>query len=203
MSLLSVLIFYIFNLDLEILKSLSKKEIKIILTCIIISFLINILNNIFKVGLTYKGKLDLDVYIEIFTDFITKLLILLSGALFKDLVFAAYAFLFSNILKNLIFYYYFIINRSGLSFNLNQMSIIKMVNLLKLSIPYYLETISGILKNSYQIIILGLFFSPQVVGLVSTLKTLFYFLPIRVWGIVSKVIFYEFTRLYSLKKKNY
>lgn len=201
LSLLSVFIFYIFNLDLEILKSLSKKEIKIILTCIIISFLINIFNNIFKVGLTYKGKLDLDVYIEIFTDFITKLLILLSGALFKDLVFAAYAFLFSNILKNLIFYYYFIINRSGLSFNLNQMSIIKMVNLLKLSIPYYLETISGILKNSYQIIILGLFFSPQVVGLVSTLKTLFYFLPIRVWGIVGKVIFYEFTRLYSLKKK--
>ncbi len=199
--LLSILIFYFLNLDLEILKNLSKKEIKLILTCIIISFLINIFNNIFKVALTYKGKLDLDVYIEIFTDFISKLLILLFGAIFKDLVFAAYAFLFSNILKILIFYFYFIKSKTNLSFDFNLISINKIRNLIKLSIPYYLETISGILKNSYQIIILGLFFSPQVIGLVSTLKTLFYFLPIRAWGIIAKVIFYEFTRLYSLKKK--
>ena len=57
-----------------------------------------------------------------------------------------------------------------------------MFKLLKLSTSFDLEAMSGILKNSYQIIILGLFFSPQIIGLVSTLKTLFYFFPLRLMG---------------------
>ena len=199
LALLSFIFFNYFNFDLDILNTLNKNEIRIILYCIIISFLINLLNNIFKTALTYKGKLDLDVYIEIFSDFLSKLLILLLGIIFKNLLFAALALLIATILKIIIYYFYFIIGKTELSFNLKHISKNKMFNLFKLSTSYYLETISGILKNSYQIIILGLFFTPQIVGLVSTLKTLFYFLPIRTWGIVAKVIFYEFTRLYAIK----
>ena len=36
--------------------------------------------------------------------------------------------------------------------------------------------------------------------MISTFKTLFYFLPLRVWSVFSKVIFYEFTKLYAEKK---
>jgi hypothetical protein len=56
------------------------------------------------------------------------------------------------------------------------------------------------MKNSFQLIILGIFFNAQIVGLVSTFRTLFYFLPIRVWGIINKLIFYEIIKLYSNKK---
>jgi len=196
---LSFILIKYFDFKLDILKNLNKNEINIILYCIIISFLINILNNIFKTALTYKGKLALEVYIEIFTDFLSKLLILLLGIIFKHLLIAAVALLISNILKIIIFYFYYLVRKTELSLNLQYLSKKKMFKLLKLSTSYYLEAMSGILKNSYQIIILGLFFSPQIIGLVSTLKTLFYFFPLRIWGIFAKVILYEFTRLYSMK----
>ena len=32
------------------------------------------------------------------------------------------------------------------------------------------------------------------------MKTLFYFLPIRIWGIILRIINYEFTKLYAKKK---
>ena len=51
-----------------------------------------------------------------------------------------------------------------------------------------------------QIIILGIFFNAQIVGLVSTFKTLFYFFPLRTWSVFSRVIYYEFTKLYAEKK---
>lgn len=199
LALLSSILFNYINFDLDILNSLNKNEISFILYCITISFLINILNNIFKTAITYKGKLDLDVYIEIFSEFLSKLLILLLGLIFKDLLFAAIALLLATIFKIIIYYFYFLTGKTELSFNLKHVSKNKMLKLLKLSTSYYFETVSGILKNSYQIIILGIFFTPQIVGLVSTLKTLFYFFPIRIWGIVAKAIFYEFTRLYSIK----
>ena len=64
------------------------------------------------------------------------------------------------------------------------------------------NVLSYLIKNSFQIIILGIFFNAQIVGLVSTFRTLFYFVPIRVWGVINKVIFYELTKLYSNKKYN-
>ena len=204
-SILALSLFILFNyfdFNFDILNSLNKNEISFILYCIIVSFLINILNNIFKTALTYKGKLDLDVYIEIFSDFLSKFLILLIGIIFKNLLFAALALLIATILKIIIYYFYFLTSKTELSFNLKYLSKNKIFKLLKLSTSYYFETVSGILKNSYQIIILGIFFTPQIVGLVSTLKTLFYFFPIRIWGIVAKAIFYEFTRLYSIKNFN-
>ena len=96
---MSLILIKYFDFKLDILNNFNKNEISIILYCIIISFLINILNNIFKTALTYKGKLALDVYIEIFIDFLSKLLILLLGIIFKHLLIAAVALLISNILK--------------------------------------------------------------------------------------------------------
>ena len=49
---------------------------------------------------------------------------------------------------------------------------------------------------------LGIFFNAQVVGVVSTLKTLFYFLPIRIGGMLVKSLIYELTKFYAEKKIN-
>ena len=39
-------------------------------------------------------------------------------------------------------------------------------------------------------------------GIVSTFKTLFYFLPIKAWGIINNVFTYEFTKFYAQYKFN-
>ena len=127
---LSFILIKYFDFKLDILKNLNKNEISIILYCIIISFLINILNNIFKTALTYKGKLALEVYIEIFTDFLSKLLILLLGIIFKHLLIAAVALLISNILKIIIFYFYYLVRKTELSLNLQYLSKKKCLNYL-------------------------------------------------------------------------
>ena len=199
--LITTLIINFYDFDLNILKDLKPNELKIILVCIFLSFYLNIINGIFKTGITYWGRLDVDTYIEIFFDFLTKLLIIVSGLVFKGLLFASFALVFASIFKLIAFYFFFLNYNQYLTlFSFRLLSKKQIVKLFKLSIPYYLESVTGVMKNSFQIIILGIFFNSQIVGLFSTLRTLFYFLPIRVWGITGKVLMYEFTKLYSEKK---
>ena len=64
-----------YDFDLNILKNLKSNELKIILVCIFLSFYLNIINGIFKTGITYWGRLDVDTYIEIFFDFLVRILV--------------------------------------------------------------------------------------------------------------------------------
>ena len=199
--LIAALIINFYDFDLNILKDLNPKELNIILVCIFLSFYLNIINSIFKTGITFWGRLDIDIYLEIFFDFFTKILIIIFGLIFNELLFAFIAFLIANLLKITIFYFFFLnYNKYLTLFSFKLISKRQILKLFKLSTPYYFESVTNIIKHSFQIIILGIFFNAQIVGLVSTLKTLFYFLPIRCWGIVSKVVFYEFTKLYAEKK---
>ena len=199
--------FYDFNLN--ILKDLKSNELKIILICIFLSFYLNLFNNIFKTGISYWGRLDVITYLDTFFDFFTKLLIIISGLIFNELLFASIALLIASILKLIVFYYFFLNYNQYLTlFSFKLFSKKQIIKLFKLSTSYYLTAATGVIKNSSQIIILGVFFNSQVVGMVSTLKTLFYFLPLRVWSITGRTLFYEFIKLYSEKKfdllkKNY
>ena len=196
-----VLIINFYNFDLNILKDLNSNELNTILVCVFLTFYLNIFNSIFKTGITFWGRLDIGSYLEIFFDFFTKFLVIIFGLIFNELLFAFFALLTVNLLKIIIFYFFFLnYNKCLTLFSFNLVSKKKILKLFKLSTPYYFESATNIIKHSFQIIILGIFFNAQIVGLVSTLKTLFYFLPIRAWGIVSKVTFYEFTKLYAEKK---
>jgi len=198
---LTFIIIKFYDFNLKILNNLSLSDLKLMLICIFGSFYLNIINTIFKTGITYWGRLDIDTYLEIIFDIFSKILIVILGIIFDDLLFASFALLIASILKIITFYLFFINYNSFLSlFSFKLVSRKQVKKLLKLSIPYYLESLSGIIKNSFQIIILGIFFNANIVGMISTLRTLFYFLPIRVWGVVGKVIFYEFTKLYTEKK---
>lgn len=197
------------NFNLEILKNLNTSDLKIIILCIFLSFYLDVINGIFRTGITYSGRLDIDTYLQIIFDILSKLLIIIFGVIFGKLLFASYALLLINIIKIFFYYLYFtILNKFLILFSFKLISIKQSIRLVKISLPYHLDIVSGLMKNSFQIIILGIFFNAQIVGLVSTFKTLFYFLPIRVWDVITKVIFYELTKLYSNKryallKKNY
>ena len=197
------------DFNLAILKNLNTSDLKIIIICIFLSFYLEVINGIFRTGITYSGRLDIDTYLQIIFDILSKSLIIIFGVIFGELLFASYALLIVNIVKIFFYYLYFtILNKFLILFSFKLISIKQSIRLVKISLPYHLDIVSGLMKNSFQIIILGIFFNAQIVGLVSTFKTLFYFLPIRVWDVITKVIFYELTKLYANKKyillkKNY
>jgi len=199
--LITALIISFYDFDLNILKDLNEKEINIIMFCIFLSFYLDLFNSIFKTGITFWGRNDVATYIDTFFDLFTKLLIVVSGFLFNELFFAAVALLTAAIFKIITFYFFFInYNKYLTLFSFKLISKKEILKLFKLSIPYYFTNISGVIKHSSQIIILGIFFNSQIVGSVSTLKTLFYFMPSRLFGIFFRTISYEFIKLYAEKK---
>ena len=201
LSIISFLIIRSYDFKLDILRSINVNELKIILICVFSTFFLNIFNSIFRTGITYWGRLDISTYLETFFDLCSKVLIIILGIIFKKLVFAFIALLIASIFKIIIFYFFFLYYNKYLTlFSFNLISKKQLLKLFKLSIPYYLDSTSNIIKHSLQIIILGIFFNAQIVGLVSTLKTLFYFFPLRTWSVFSRVIYYEFTKLYAEKK---
>ena len=211
LTLIFVLIFFfltiifidVYDFNFEILKKLNSKDLQIIITCIFLSFYLDIINGIFKTGISYSGRLDVDTYLQMIFDILSKLAIIISGIIFGELLFASYALIIVNIVKIFSYYFFFIsFNKYLNPFSFKLISKKQIIRLIKISLPYHLDVISGLMKNSFQIIILGIFFNAQIVGLVSTFRTLFYFLPIRIWGLITKVIFYEFTKLYANKKYN-
>jgi len=199
--LITALIINFYDFDLNILKDLNEKEIYIIMFCIFLSFYLDLFNSIFKTGITFWGRNDVATYIDTFFDLFTKLLIVVSGFLFNELFVAAVALLTAAIFKIITFYFFFInYNKYLTLFSFKLISKKEILKLFKLSIPFYLTNIAAVIKHSSQIIILGIFFNAQIVGSVSTLKTLFYFMPSRVWSIFFRTITYEYIKLYSEKK---
>ena len=200
---LSGLLIFFYDFNLNILQGLKNNDLNVILACVFIPFYLHLINSILITGITYSGKLYIDTYIQIIFDFFTKTLIISFGLIFENILFAAIAFLAGNILKTFVFYFYYLnCNKKIKLFSIKLLSQKQVIRLFKLSIPYYFESINILLKNSYQIIILGLFFNAQLVGIVSTFKTLFYFLPIKAWGIINNVFIYEFTKFYAQYKFN-
>ena len=201
--LITALLINFYDFDLKILKDINSKDLKIILLCIFLSYYIRIINSIFQIGISYKGRLDIVTYLDIFFTFFSRILILIFGFFYQNLIYAGYAFLIASVFQIIIYYFFFSIYSKNLRlFSLKILSRKLLLKLLKLSAPYYLLNVNNIIKNSFQIIILGIFFNAQVVGTVSTLKTLFYFLPIRIGGMLVKSLIYELTKFYAEKKIN-
>ena len=179
--LITALLINFYDFDLKILKDINSKDLKIILLCIFLSYYIRIINSIFQIGISYKGRLDIVTYLDIFFTFFSRILILIFGFFYQNLIYAGYAFLIASVFQTIIYYFFFSIYSNNLRlFSLKILSKKLLLKLLKLSAPYYLEVANNIIKNSLQIIILGIFFNAQVVGTVSTLKTLFYFFPSKI-----------------------
>jgi len=205
---LTLLIISNINIQIEFIKKINTNDIDLILFLIISSFFLNFIISVLDVGISFKGNLYISNNLNSFFDIFSKILILLFGLYNNSILYASIAYFTSNIIKVLCYYIYFKLENNKFSlFSTSKFNIHTIIKIFKLSLPYYLISISTLIKHSYQIIIIGIFFGPNIVGLISTLKTLFYFLPIRVWSIVQRSIIYEFTKLYSknnffiLKKK--
>lgn len=188
-----------YNLDLKILDKISS-DLNLILICIFSIFFIEILNSIFVSGISFFGRIDINNYLEIFFDFFSKFGVIVCGLYLGDLLSASIFYLIISLIKIITYYLFFLkFNRVLVFCNFKYFSKSEIFRLFKLSLPHYLETIIYLMRNSFQIIIIGIFFNASIVGMISSLKTIFFFFPLRIWAIPMRVLNYEFTKSLTLK----
>ena len=188
------------DLNLDIFSTTEKDNLRLIFYIIFFCFFLKFLIGIFDCGISYKGKNYICENINTSFEIFSKILILIFGLISNNLLFAAYAYLTANILRLILFYFYFKkLSKELKLFKIKNLNFNKIIQLFRLSIPYYLKSLSSLLKHSYQILIIGVFFGPYIVGFISTIKTLFYFFPIRVWSIFQRTFMYEFAKLFAAK----
>ena len=126
--------------------------------------------------------------------------IIICGIFFDSLIYAAIIFFIVTILQTLILYYYYFKNKKYIFLSIKLASLKNSLKLFRLSLSYYAEVITTLVKHNGLIILLGIFFTAEIVGLVSTVKTLFYFLPLKFINLLVHTSIYEYSIAYSKKK---
>ena len=193
-------LFLLTELKFKIFESITLNELKFILFLIVLSFYFTIFDNILVTGISYWGKLNISTNVKTFFDIFIKMSIVISGIFFDSLIYAAIIFFIVAILRTLVLYYYFTIYKKYILLSIKLVSFKNSLKLFKLSLSYYAETLTTLIKHNGLIILLGIFFTAELVGLVSTAKTLFYFLPLKFVTTLIHTIIYEYSRAFGKKK---
>ena len=195
------LFFYFFNqIEFSALKNVTTKEIVIILFLLIISICLNQLGTIFSSVLQSLGKLYIIFYTSNIVDLIMKVSIGLSGFFFNSLVYPAIIYFIYHLLKFFIFFYFFLIHKKNIFFSFKYVSFRMIKRLFKLSIGHTAQLASNVINHSGIIFILGVFYSPYIIGYIATVKTLFYFFPVRFFTKLNHILYFEIANLYAKKK---
>jgi O-antigen/teichoic acid export membrane protein len=199
--LLLFLIYYFFNpLEFSVIKNMTTNEVMVILFLIVISICLNLLGNIFSSVLQSIGKLYIIFRTSNVIDFMMKISIALSGFFFHSLVYPALIFFIFHLIKLIIFFYFFLINKKNIFFSFKYFSFKIIKKLFKLSIGHTAQLTSNIINHSGIIFILGIFYNPYIIGYIATVKTLFYFFPVRFFTKLNHIIYFEVANLFAKKK---
>jgi O-antigen/teichoic acid export membrane protein len=195
------------QINLKTLENIDYDELKIIFLFIALSSHCLILDQIFYCGITYTGDTSRYNYSILFFDTLIKILIPFLGLYTNNLLYASLILFILSFFKTFFLYIIFKNqSKNNLNLKINLFDIKLSIKIFRLSLSYHLDNISHIIRNNGFIILIGIFFSPVVIGLISTVRTLFYFLPIRFLDILNSTLFFEFSKMhgkndiFSLKK---
>ena len=201
-SLISLGIFLTQDSNIEIFSNLDISNLDSILLLIILAFYFTILDNFFFLGITYTGNVSKYNYITLYYEIMLKILIPLSGIFFNDLIYPAIILLIINFLKNLTLFVIYKNNKKKLSLTFTNYDYKYIKFLFRLSLSFYFQNVSSIIKNNGILILSGFYFGPSIVGLITTAKTLFYYLPNRFLDILNSSLYYEYSKSFGQKKFN-
>ena len=190
-------LYLLIDLNLKIFENIGPNELRLTLLLIVLFFYFTIFDSILSTGIIYKGNLYISQNIKTIFDTSIKISIVISGIFFDSLIYAAIIFFIITILRTLVYYYYFTLHKKYIFLSLKLVNFKSSLKLFKLSLSYYSETLTTLMKHNGLIILFGIFFTAELVGLVSTAKTLFYFLPIRFLGIFSQTSIHEYSQAYG------
>ena len=172
------------------------KNIDFIFIFILMNLFLDIIKNFFYPTLSFDGSIKLWTKISIFGEILSKLLIIISAILFEFHFVFFFYFLSNFIIFMIIAYSFYIKNCKNyfvFSKKLFSFKIIKKIFIL--SITYFFEKISFIIKNDGLIFLIGNYFNLSTVSLISTMKTLFSFFPMKLLSILTFSSHIEFSKL--------
>jgi len=195
-----IFIITIFFLDLTKFKneSLNLSSLQYSYIFIVIAYYLELITYYFYPSLNYKGYTKIWVNQNSLYQVYSKILILTAFFL-KDFLYLGLLFLLSNLIRLVLIYYFHNKYKQNLNFNKKYFDKILVKELLLKSLSYSLEKLNYLIRQNGLILIIGKFFSPTVVTLVNTARTLFYFLPINFFDVLIHASIIEFSKL---KRKN-
>ena len=189
---------FINKLDFKILENIKSDELKLSILILFISFILNIYNNLFITKISYTGKSYLNDNLTTSFDLILKFFLIISGIFYNDFIILTLIFLIINLIKTVA--YYIISKKFNAVIKFEYFDVKRLYTIIRESAGNIIETISHTLKNNFQIILLGIFLNAPTVAIISTYKTLFYFMPIRMLDIISSTTNYEIINFYTKKQ---
>ncbi len=180
--------FYIFaNLD----KPIINENIKIIIV-VIISTLISIYcRGPIYLALTYKGSYTVFNYFEIASNLLVAILVPISFYFFDNFNYTFYILLIISILRLIICY--FLINDEYLVkfLSFKYLNFKQISKIIKYSLGFNFEQIALLIKGPGLIFLLGMNDNLSLVGFVTTLRTMFLYLPHRAYGVLFNTFLIE------------
>ena len=193
-----VTIFSLDKIDFKTLENIDVENFKIIFLFLVLSSHCLIIDQIFYCGITYKGDTSKYNYNILIYDILIKIIIPFLGLFTNNLIYASLILFILSICKTFCLFILFKYqNKNNFNLKTNLFDTKLCIKLFKLSFSYQLDNISHIIRNNGLIILVGSFFSPIIVGLISTSRTLFYFLPIRFLDVINSTLFFEFSKMYG------
>tara|TARA_B110000027_G_C16113491_1_gene298988 strand:- start:1546 stop:2901 length:1356 start_codon:yes stop_codon:yes gene_type:complete len=190
----------IFYDSFKIFDDYKINELTILIFCTAIGYSINLINLNMEIGISCKGRIDIGVYIKNISNFFMLIVVAMNGFISNDINISGVIYLIFQVIQSIFFYKYYKKISSELNFKKKYIDLKLIKYIFQISRSYYLNTFSHILRNSGLIYIISAFFSPAIVVLISTIKTLFYFLPIRAVALVGDLAQYEYANKYKRSK---
>lgn len=195
----------------SLFSELNNVNINFIFTILILNTYFDIFVSLFYPAITFKGKIKLWSKINLSYEIISKITVILSAILLEFNYVILFYFL-ANVLRLLVILYFYYFDNYKNNFytpkNFFNVKIVKKIFFL--SISYFFERVSFTAKNDGLIFLIGTYFNASTVSLVSTMKTIFYFLPMKFSAILhasslidfSKLEINSYKKIFS-KQKNY
>ena len=153
-----------------------------------------------EIAISAKGRLDIGINISNYFNILMQFTIALSGFIFENINVVGIIYLLFKIIQSVVFLTYYQKFSKDIIIRKNYVKYRMLKYIFAISRSYYLNTISYTLRNSGLIYLIALFFSPSIVVLVNTIKTLFYFLPIKAVSSIEPLSEYEYANKYNKKE---
>ena len=193
----SIIIYFLLDFNSYLYQDLKLNSLKICFLFVIFGFFIENITLVYYPILTFKGLTKKWINQSTLFEFYSKVLLIFS-VVFNDFLYLGFFFLLANILRLILII--FLKNKENIHNIKFEIKLVKknvLKELILKSLSYSLEKLNYILKQNGLILMIGYFFSPILVTMISTARTLFYYLPINFFDIITKPAVIEFGKLKS------
>ena len=164
---------------------------------VVVAYYIEFLTYYFYPTINFRGFTKIWVNQNSIYQIYSKIFILIAF-FFKDFLFIGLFFMLSNLVRLILIYFFNKKEVKNYKFNKRNIDFSLIRNLFVKSFSFSLEKINYLVRQNGLILIIANFFSPTIVTMLNTARTLFYYLPINFFDILIHSSVIEFSKL-SLK----